>query len=237
MKKRRNNEIQELVKTCKLKMTSNSLLKVALTHPTYVFENRSKNLESNQRLEFLGDAVLGLVIAEYLYEKYPKLPEGELTKMRAAVVCESTLAKCSKKINLGKYLLLGKGENMTGGRERASNLADAFEAVIGAIYIEKGYMDAKKFVITQLYEDIIKASKGIYNDFKTMLQEKIQKLYSENVNYKVLSEEGPDHNKIFLIGVYLKGELLAKGEGNNKKEAEQKAAKNALESFMEDNYE
>ncbi len=237
MNEQREKEIQDLTKKYELKMASNSLLNVALTHPTYVFENRSKNLESNQRLEFLGDAVLGLAVAEYLYEKFPKLPEGELTKMRAAVVCESSLAKCSKNIELGKYLLLGKGENMTGGRERTSNLADAFEAVIGAIYLEKGYLKAKKFIITQLHEDIIRASKGIYNDFKTMLQEKMQKIYSDNVVYKVLSEEGPDHNKVFLVGVYLKGNMLEKGEGNNKKEAEQKAAKNALDCFTEEKYE
>ncbi|MBZ4687143.1 MAG: ribonuclease [Clostridia bacterium] len=230
----RKSELQDLVTKCGVELSSLHILNIALTHPTYVFENRNQAQENNQRLEFLGDAVLGMVVAEHLYESYPDLPEGELTKMRAAVVCEPTLAKNAKKIDLGKFLLLGKGEEMTGGRNRASNLADAFEAIIGAFYLDAGFETAKRFILTQLHDDILKASKGIYSDFKTMLQEKIQKLYSDNVNYKIISETGPDHNKTFEAGVFFKGKLLAKGKGSNKKEAEQKAAEIALGNFSED---
>ncbi|HHV65226.1 MAG TPA: ribonuclease III [Peptococcaceae bacterium] len=216
----------------KLGFEYSNLICTALTHPSYTFENPSGGLENNQRLEFLGDAVLDFIVGEYLYLAYPEKPEGELTKMRAAVVNETTLARQAKKINLGRALFLGKGEQMSGGRERPSILADALEALIGAIYLQYGFETVRKFILNMLVPEIEEIAQGNYGDFKTMLQEKAQKEEAE-VTYKILTESGPDHDKVFTAGVYIKGALKGAGTGKTKKEAEQQAARLALTKWEE----
>jgi len=229
MDEKRISTLQHLVDKFQLEIDDLNTLNTALIHPTFVFENKGLHLEHNQRLEFLGDAVLGLVVGEYLYRNYPHKPEGELTKLRAAVVCETTLAKVARKLGLGDMLLLGHGEELTGGRERPSILADAFEAVIAAIYLETGLDGAKKFIIKQLADEIVEVVNSGFKDYKTMLQELVQKEHEDNVTYTILEESGPDHDKSFVAGVLWKGNLLAKGKGKSKKEAEQQAAAKALE--------
>lgn len=219
-----------LAKRLELNPLPNRLFKIALTHPSYLFENPKSGVENNQRLEFLGDAILDFVIAEYLYLKYPERPEGELTKMRAAVVNESTLARIAQKIELGKELLLGKGEQVSGGRARPSILADATESVIGAIYLQYGLQEARRVILDLLTPEIAEVAQGNYGDYKTTLQEKAQHNEAE-VTYQILAEEGPDHNKRFTAGVFLQGELRGKGVGRTKKEAEQKAAQQVLEEL------
>lgn len=227
------HKIHKLIDTLEnmgVPLKNNDLLAQALTHPTYVFEHKKQRLFHNQRLEFLGDAVLGLVMGEYLYQHFPHKPEGDLTKMRAALVCEGSLAERAKDLNLGKYLFLGRGEELSGGRERNSVLADAFEAVVGAIYLECGLEAAKKFLIGQLAQTVDSLDFSDFGDYKTMLQELVQKYDDEGVSYLILDESGPDHQKSFLAGVRYRDQLLAKGLGNNKKEAEQKAAQAALKA-------
>lgn len=221
--------LTELADSLHLKLKNVQTLNTALIHPTFVFENKNLQLEHNQRLEFLGDAVLDLIVGEYLYKKYPKKPEGELTKIRAAVVCETSLAKVAKRLKLGEKLLLGKGEEITGGRERPSILADAFEAVTAAIYLESGLEEAEKFVIEQLAPEIEEVINSGFKDYKTMLQELVQKDHDDNVSYTILEESGPDHDKSFVAGVIWKNKLLAKGKGKSKKEAEQQAASRAIQ--------
>jgi len=212
-----------------------NLLDTAFTHPTFVFENKGKNLENNQRLEFLGDAVLGMLVAKHLYIVFSREPEGILTKMRAAIVCESTLATIARRLQIGQYLLLGKGEEHTGGRDRTSSLADAFESLIGALYLDQGVEAVKKFLEDNLLNELDKYKLGNYGDYKTMVQELVQKNNGENVIYHIISESGPDHNKQFQAGISLKNELLAVGVGNSKKEAEQAAAKIAYDLLKSGN--
>lgn len=185
----------------------------------------------NQRLEFLGDAVLGLVVGDYLFSFYPGHPEGDLTKMRAALVCEVSLAERSRTLGLGRYLLVGRGEAISGGRERPSILADAFEAVIGAIYLDAGLETAKDFIVDQLKDAIENLDLENCGDHKTMLQELVQKYGNEGVSYLILEESGPDHQKNFVAGVKLRERILARGSGHSKKEAEQKAAQAALKEL------
>ncbi len=227
MDEQRSSKLNELTSRLKIKYCAGNNLDVALTHPSYSFENPAKAPEHNQRLEFLGDAILDFIVGEYLYHAFPGKPEGELTKMRAAVVNEHTLAKRARSFGLGEYLLLGKGEEFSGGRERPSILADAFESVIGAIYLDQGLAPTQEFVITQLKPDIDEVEHGNYGDYKTILQEKVQKKEGQ-VSYHILAESGPDHNKRFVAGVFLSGRMLAQGEGRTKKEAEQAAAQLAL---------
>jgi ribonuclease-3 len=225
----------ELAKRLELDTPPNRLLTTALTHPSYLFENPQSGLENNQRLEFLGDAILDFVVAEYLYLNYPERPEGELTKMRAAVVNETTLARKAKHIHLGEELLLGKGEQVSGGRERPSILADAWEAVVGAIYLQYGLQEARRVILEMLKSEIAEVAQGNYGDYKTMLQEKAQREETE-VSYRILAEEGPDHNKRFTAGVFLQGNLMGKGIGRTKKEAEQRAAQQVLEELGGENH-
>jgi len=227
-----NAEVDSLMKRIGFDNSESDLIIQALTHPSYTFENPLAGVENNQRLEFLGDAILDFVIGEYLYLNYPHKPEGELTKMRAAVVNETTLARRGKNIDLGKALFLGKGEQLTGGRERPSIIADALEAVIGAIYLQYGFERVRKFILDMLVPEIKELDKGNYGDFKTMLQEKAQK-HDLEVAYNILEETGPDHNKLFKAGVYIQGELKGIGTGKTKKEAEQQAAGFALEQWEE----
>ncbi|MDD2401144.1 MAG: ribonuclease III [Clostridia bacterium] len=200
----------------------------ALIHPSYVYEGKGDMGGHNQRLEFLGDAIVGLVIGQHLYEKYPQKSEGELTKMRATIVCEASLFQAAKKIGLGEYLLLGKGEKRMGGSKRISNLADCFEAFIGSIYLSVGLEEIRKIIFNVLSDKIEDAAKGDFGDYKTGLQEYVQKEPNTNLCYKIIKEEGPDHAKMFWAAVYLNEKELAQGKGKTKKEAEQEAAKCAL---------
>lgn len=202
------------------------LLRQALTHSSYANEKHMKKLSDNERLEFLGDAVLEVVSSEFLFQNYPKLSEGNLTKLRASIVCEPTLALCTREIELGKYLYLGKGENLTGGRDRKSILSDALEAVIGAIYLDGGFEPAKKFICRFILTDI--EHKKLFYDSKTILQEHVQGNYEESLHYVLLAEEGPDHDKKFRVAAQIGDRTIGEGSGHTKKAAEQEAAYQAL---------
>lgn len=227
--------LKELERNLNYRFKEKDRLVSALTHSSYVNENKLKAIDSNERLEFLGDAILGLVVSEHLYKKYPMYPEGKLTKLRAKIVCEQSLAYVAKKKNVGKYLLLGKGEEATGGRERESILADTVEAIIGAIYLDSSYEKVRKVLLNGFGDDIVKAvSKGIlFIDYKTELQERVQKIGNMKIEYIVEREEGPDHGKIFYMNVSIDGKKISIGKGRNKKEAEQSAAKKALDLIGE----
>jgi ribonuclease-3 len=201
------------------------LLEQALTHSSYANEKHMKKHSDNERLEFLGDAVLEIVSSEFLFINYPQKPEGELTKLRASIVCEPTLALCTKPLDLGKYLRLGRGEDHTGGRKRKSILSDALEAVIGAIYLDGGFTNAKEFVLRFIMTDI--ENKQLFYDSKTILQELIQGRH-EQLSYELIDESGPDHDKQFTVAVLVDGERVSEGEGHTKKAAEQQAAYQAL---------
>ena len=201
------------------------LLRQALTHSSFANEKHMKKLSDNERLEFLGDAVLELVSSEFLYLNYPNLPEGKLTKLRASIVCEPTLALCTKEISLGDYLYLGKGEDLTGGRNRKSILSDAMEAVIGAIYLDGGFANAKEFIMKFILTDIDK--KQLFYDRKTILQEVVQAEH-EQLSYVLTEESGPDHDKSFTVEVHIGDKCVSMGKGHTKKAAEQEAAYKAL---------
>ena len=204
----------------------------ALTHSSYANENKHEKLQCNERIEFLGDAVLNIAISEKIFMKEFGFAEGEMTKVRANIVCEASLEKCANEIKIGEYLLLGKGEEITGGRRRTSILSDAVEALIGAIYIDSGLESAKKFIYTHMKELIEGSIKGtIFSDYKTQLQEKVQKDIESKIEYEIVEQKGPDHNKIFVSQVKLNDIIAGIGEGKSKKEAEQNAAKIALDSL------
>ncbi len=204
-----------------------ALLLAALTHPSYLSEHPESGIH-NQRLEFLGDAVLGLVAAEYFYSCCPEEQEGRLTRMRASVVCEPALARIAERLSLGSFVRLGRGEELSGGRQRASVLADALEAVAAAIYLDRGWEQARAFLLQVLDAEMIKMASGLYVDYKTTLQELVQQGGNEPLTYRILSEAGPDHDKSFTAGVFWKGTLIGQGSGRSKKEAEQQAARVAL---------
>ncbi len=203
-----------------------SLLTLALTHSSYANERNYGRLANNERLEFLGDAVLELVSSEFIYSTYKEMPEGKMTKLRASIVCEPTLALCAREIKLGEYLLLGKGEDGTGGRDRDSILSDAMEAVIGSLYLDGGFTNAKEFVNRFLLSDI--DNKKLFFDSKTILQEIIQGLSKGVLSYHLINEEGPDHNKKFTVEAVLDDRPLSVGVGRTKKAAEQEAAYKAI---------
>ena len=202
------------------------LLEQALTHSSYANEKHMKKHSDNERLEFLGDAVLEIVSSEFLFINYPQKPEGELTKLRASIVCEPTLALCTKPLDLGKYLRLGRGEDHTGGRKRKSILSDALEAVIGAIYLDGGFTNAKEFVLRFIMTDI--ENKQLFYDSKTILQEIVQENGTQPVEYILTKEEGPDHNKNFTVEARVNGKVMGQGSGHTKKAAEQAAAYQAI---------
>jgi len=205
------------------------LLMEALTHTT--FANENPQAQNNERLEFLGDAVVGMVVAQHLFEQYPDLPEGELTRLRAAVVCEPSLAGRSRALRIGDFMRFGKGETVS-GRSRDSTLADAFEAVVGALYLDGGLEVARSFILRELAPIVAEARSGqVGVDYKTRLQERLQREYAEGPAYRLLAEEGPPHNKRFQVGVFHRGRQLGTGWGRNKKEAEQAAAHQALEQL------
>lgn len=220
------NNIKELQEKIGYNFNDEAILVRALSHSSYVNENHSAG-DSNERLEFLGDSVLGLITAENFFKNYKKLPEGELTKLRAATVCEKSLAGFARQLELGKYLLLGKGEILTGGRERPSIQADAFEAIIAAIYLDGGMEAARAFVLKYI-EEAIRQQQSI-RDYKTMLQEVVQRNPGELVEYVLTGETGPDHDKRFEVEVHLNSNVIGRGIGRSKKRAEQEAAREALE--------
>jgi len=205
----------------------------AITHSSYAYEHRKEGLFSNERLEFLGDSVLNFIITNRLFKETSDMPEGEMSKLRASVVSEVSLSQCARKLKIGEVLLLGKGEEMMGGRERISILADAMEAIIGSIYLDGGIKAVEAFIDKHLHENYIKAIGGtLLCDYKTKLQEEVQKNTSINIQYSVIHEKGPDHNKVFTSAVLINGNSMGKGNGKTKKEAEQNAAKNALEKWL-----
>ncbi|HZK33199.1 MAG TPA: ribonuclease III [Tissierellaceae bacterium] len=225
-----NKWLEPLEKNLNYKFNDINFLKTALTHSSYTNEHNMKNTENNERLEFLGDTILSLIVSQYLYKKYPYYPEGELTKIRAKVVCESSLAFAAKKINLGEFLLLGKGEEVTGGRLRDSILADASEALMGAVYLDSDFEVVNNLMLKKFENDLVHAvAKGsLFVDYKTDLQENLQKRTKSQIEYRIKKEEGPDHDKIFYIDVLVDNKFVGTGSGRNKKEAEQMAAKEAL---------
>ena len=202
------------------------LLVTALTHSSYSNEKRLKKYKCNERLEFLGDAVLELISSEYIFKENPQKPEGDLTRIRASYVCEPTLAACARDISLGDYLLLGKGEDRTGGRERDSILSDAMEATIGAVYLDGGFARAKEYVEAFVLRDI--ENKKLFYDSKTILQEIVQGEMECEPVYELTGEEGPNHNKKFTVQVLIREQVYGTGSGRTKKAAEQEAAYAAL---------
>ena len=206
-----------------------NLLKKAMTHTSYAYENK---VDSNEKLEFLGDSILEFISSKYLFKNYPKLQEGEMTKVRAAVVCEKSLYKIATLHNFSDFLYLGKSEKKTGGEKRPAILADSVEAVIAAIFLDGGISQAEKFIIDNLKDEIELATKHVGDrDYKTVLQEKLQEHGEVKIEYKITQEKGPDHDKHFEAQVSCNGKLLASGEGKSKKEAHMEAAKKALEDL------
>ena len=204
-----------------------NLLKTALTHKSYANE---KKLESNEKLEFLGDSILEFISSKYIYTKYPLLKEGEMTKVRASVVCENSLYKIAKMHGFSDFLLLGKSEIKTDGKNRPAVLEDSVEAVIAAIYLDGGLEEAEKFIVNNLAKEIEEATKNVgKKDYKTVLQEKLQENGEVKIEYEIIDETGPDHDKNFVAQVKCDGKILATGKGKSKKEAHMHAAKKALE--------
>lgn len=203
-----------------------ALIEQALTHSSYANEKKMQPLSDNERLEFLGDAVLEVVSSDYLYKAFPEMPEGKLTKLRASLVCEQTLAYCAMEMGLGAFLLLGKGEDATGGRTRKSVLSDALEATIGAIYLDGGIETARAYIMQFILNDI--ENKQMFSDSKSILQEILQAEKKEIPEYILIAENGPDHAKIYEVEVSCMGQILARGIGQTKKAAEQEAAYKAL---------
>ena len=222
--------IKDLEAALGYKFENITLLQNALTHSSYANERWHNSLLSNERLEFLGDSILGMVVAEYLYAHFPDRPEGELTRMRADMVCETSLAAIALQLGLGEHLLLGHGEERFGGRTRASILADAVESVIAASYLDGG-MDAAKGIITRFVLCNVPVSKLQNTDYKTALQELIQQKKNQVLCYRLVGESGPDHDKVFTAQVLLNDQVVGEGSGSSKKRAEQDAARAALEKL------
>lgn len=204
-----------------------SLLKNALTHSSYANEG-NRGISSNERLEFLGDAVLSIVVSDYLFKKYPDMAEGELTKLRAKLVCEKSLNQFAGLLGVKDHLMLGKGEENTGGRKRPSLSADAFEAIIASIYLDGGMAKAKKFILHFIKNALNDDENHAFKDYKTHLQEIVQQSHEETIEYVLTGETGPDHNKRFTVEVHLNSNVIGKGVGRSKKDAEQMAAKEAM---------
>lgn len=233
MQRQREEQLKEFCQLLGVEMCNLELLDMALTHSSYAHEvKRKPKPEHNERIEFLGDSVLSIIVSTYMFNNFPKLAEGKLTKLRAHIVCEGSLYEYAKKIHLGDYLLLGRGEDLSGGRERPSILADAFEAVLGAIYLDCGMETARKYILGLMTEEIDDiCANGTCGDYKTQLQEYLQKDGDVDLLYKVIATSGPEHNKTFKTEVLLDGEALGTGTGRSKKDAEQQAAKDAMEKL------
>jgi len=220
----------EFARQIDVEFSDQSILQQAFIHRSYVNEHRGEAVEHNERLEFLGDAVLELVVTDFLFHSFPKKPEGELTAYRAALVNTNTLATAAGKLGMNEYLMLSRGESKDTGRARQYILANTFEAVIGALYLDQGYESAKKFIETNIFpltDEVV--SKRLWQDSKSRFQEEAQERVSVTPAYELLSEAGPDHDKTFKVGVFLGEEQIAIGAGKSKQEAEQEAAKNAVE--------
>lgn len=220
------DNIAEFEKKINYTFNNKELIFTALSHSSFANEDK-KHRKSNERLEFLGDSVLSLVVSDFIFEHYTHLPEGELTKLRASLVCEKALYEFSKKINLGEFLMLGKGEENTHGRERPSILADAFEAVIAAVYLDGGLDVVREYILGFIPKNLNPHSPSV-KDYKTVLQEVIQKNPEEKVSYVLVDESGPDHDKNFTVAVMLNSNVIGRGTGKSKKNAEQMAAKESL---------
>lgn len=219
-------DFEKLQEVIHYNFQNKQLLYQAMTHSSYTFEHHQTRFHNNERLEFLGDAVLELTSSEYLFIQYPQKPEGELTRLRASLVCEPTLAACARDISLGDYLMLGKGESYSGGRFRDSMTSDALEALIGAIYLDGGLTNAKEFIERFILNDI--ENKQLFYDSKTILQELVQGHMSEKLSYVLIKEEGPAHNKVFTVNALLGTKVIGTGSGPTKKRAEQTAAYEAI---------
>ena len=221
-----NELLEELQDKIGYRFQNTDLLKQAMTHSSFSNEQKINKLKDYERLEFLGDAVLELVSSEFLFRENPQMPEGQLTKLRASMVCEPALAYCAKDIDLGSYILLGRGEEYTGGRYRSSITSDVMEAIIGAIFLDGGIENAKKHIYRFILSDL--ENKILFLDSKTILQEEIQKKKDAQLRYELIGESGPDHNKQFTVDAYLNDVLIGSGTGRTKKAAEQQAAYEAL---------
>ncbi|MBP1756574.1 MAG: hypothetical protein H6Q59_2972 [Firmicutes bacterium] len=228
LRKKSDTTQKALESIIKYHFNDSGLLTHALSHSSYANEMRMNKEKSNERLEFLGDAVLELVTSEYVYKEYSNLSEGDLTKLRASIVCEQTLSACARDLRIGDYLFLGKGEDISGGRERDSILSDALEAVIGAIYLDGGFTNAKEFIGGFILANL--KNKDLFFDSKTILQEIIQNNNNgHKLRYRLISEEGPDHNKTFTVAVNVGSDEIGIGTGRTKKAAEQEAAYQAIQ--------
>lgn len=233
MQEARRQQLLRLCQDIHIDMQDLELLDMALTHSSYAHESRQNpRPPHNERIEFLGDTVLSLIVSTYMYNNFPNLDEGKLTKLRAHLVCENTLFEYAHRLHMGDYLLFGRGEELNGGRERASTLADAFESVLGAIYLDQGLECARSYLLSLMQEDMdFICRHGICGDYKTFLQEYLQRNGDADIVYGLVGCEGPEHNKTFTMEVLLDGKVIGKGSGHRKKDAEQKAAKNALEEL------
>ncbi|MEC5422725.1 ribonuclease III [Virgibacillus sp. C22-A2] len=225
--------VAQLEKQLDITFKNHKLLKQAFTHSSYVNEHREEVFSDNERLEFLGDAVLELGVSQYLYKKNTAMPEGEMTKLRASIVCEPSLVNFARDLNFGDHILLGKGEEQTGGRERPALLADVFEAFLGALYLDLGFEQVLKFLEEHVFPKITTGAFSHAMDYKSQLQELIQQYRNQVVAYKIVEEKGPSHNKEFVAQVIIKDNISGVGIGRTKKEAEQRAAKAALDKFTE----
>ena len=230
-----DNMLKELQDRIGYHFHDDKLLKKAMVHSSYANEKHLPKYECNERLEFLGDAVLELISSEFLFSLHKTMPEGQLTKTRASMVCEPALAFCARDIELGKYLLLGKGEDATGGRKRESVTSDAMEALIGAIYLDGGFDNAKEFIERFILKDL--ENKKLFYDSKTILQEIVQSNFKESVSYELLGEKGPDHNKVFEVAVRIGDARYGVGSGRTKKAAEQEAAYQSILALRKKNFE
>ncbi len=221
------DNMKDLEQRIGYKFKNRELLRTALTHSSYANENRASGIGCNERLEFLGDSVLGMTVADYLFKSYPDMPEGDMTKLRSELVCEQSLYEVAKRLDIGSSILLGRGEESS-GRTRPSILADAVEAVLAAIYLDGGKKSSDKFVNRFILSSLDSVEKSGSSDYKTALQELIQRKSGNQLSYNIVDERGPDHCKEFQAEVLLNGERIGSGIGRSKKEAEQDAAKNAL---------
>ena len=222
-----NNDLSLLEEKIKYEFKDKSLVKEALTHSSYANENRGTGA-FNERMEFLGDAVVSIISAEFLFKKFPDMPEGQLSKLRSSLVCTASLSEYANKISLGSFLYLGRGEENNGGRERPSILENAFEALTAAVYLDGGLEKAREFVLGFLSESLSTHNIS-FKDYKTLLQEVIQQNQGESLNYVIAGESGPDHDKRFEVEVHLNSNVIGRGTGRSKKQAEQEAAREALQ--------
>ncbi|OON99978.1 MAG: ribonuclease III [Epulopiscium sp. Nele67-Bin004] len=229
MNAERNSVLINFQKKIQYEFKNQALIDQALTHSSYANEHKDQHSKDNERLEFLGDAILDLIVSEYLFKKYPNFQEGDLSKLRASIVCEASLAETAKTLDIGEFILLGKGEEMTGGKTRCSILADAFEAITGAMFVDGEFADVRKFLTNTLIASVKDVSTTeLYTDYKTILQIEVQKEGKEAPKYQVIDESGPDHDKDFVVQLTQEGKVIGTGKGKSKREAEQHAAHMAL---------